>query len=694
MITLKTYTYIDSARSFLSKHFWHLFERYTTNYLLYGGVFVAYVAASLFSSYMYHIAGTQPAVILAPQGIAIAAALLFGYATIPITALGAFCAAVYSGNPVIIASLSFVANFLEASITLYLVDTWKISRNLSSGWDFYRYIAIVFFTSAIVPIISSYGRELYNRSVEAAANPLVLSNVWVAGLVSTLILTPFLVRVQRPHRRFTKAEWIENIVAIVLLNIPTTILTYTPITTLYGINLLIPFILFLMWTALRGGTFFVTFAMLTVSISAISGRILGNPSNPQMLDLPSQIVNAEISLIVFSLFFYFIAAVEEGRRSAYENLQTLYREMAAADKAKTTFISLLAHELRNPLAPILSSIEYLKLQEPKTEVIGVVDTMSLNVSMMRRLLDDLLDIARLDQGRLDLRKSSVRVKELVSQSVASVQDFADKRDVAIRVSSDADSVVLHADPVRLKQVLINVLNNACKFTEPGGTVELSVKKNSESLQLQIKDSGIGITSDLLPILFEPFKVGPASRQGTGLGIGLFLTKHLVELHNGTLEVESPGENQGSTFTVHLPLSVAPLARESDVSVVHPESTRILVVDDNETAAYGLKRLLEHHGHNVQTAFTGSEALGIVPHFKPEFILLDIGLPDMSGYDVSKTLRSGGFDHRIVALTGFGQESDVRHSQQSGFDRHLVKPASINDVLATIADLRTKTAVAS
>jgi CheY-like chemotaxis protein len=161
-----------------------------------------------------------------------------------------------------------------------------------------------------------------------------------------------------------------------------------------------------------------------------------------------------------------------------------------------------------------------------------------------------------------------------------------------------------------------------------------------------------------------------------------------------LEVESPGENQGSTFTVHLPLSVAPLARESDVSVVHPESTRILVVDDNETAAYGLKRLLEHHGHNVQTAFTGSEALGIVPHFKPEFILLDIGLPDMSGYDVSKTLRSGGFDHRIVALTGFGQESDVRHSQQSGFDRHLVKPASINDVLATIADLRTKTAVAS
>lgn len=694
MITLKTYTYIDSARSFLSKHFWHLFERYTTNYLLYGGVFVAYVAASLFSSYMYHIAGTQPAVILAPQGIAIAAALLFGYATIPITALGAFCAAVYSGNPVIIASLSFVANFLEASITLYLVDTWKISRNLSSGWDFYRYIAIVFFTSAIVPIISSYGRELYNRSVEAAANPLVLSNVWVAGLVSTLILTPFLVRVQRPHRRFTKAEWIENIVAIVLLNIPTTILTYTPITTLYGINLLIPFILFLMWTALRGGTFFVTFAMLTVSISAISGRILGNPSNPQMLDLPSQIVNAEISLIVFSLFFYFIAAVEEGRRSAYENLQTLYREMAAADKAKTTFISLLAHELRNPLAPILSSIEYLKLQEPKTEVIGVVDTMSLNVSMMRRLLDDLLDIARLDQGRLDLRKSSVRVKELVSQSVASVQDFADKRDVAIRVSSDADSVVLHADPVRLKQVLINVLNNACKFTEPGGTVELSVKKNSESLQLQIKDSGIGITSDLLPILFEPFKVGPASRQGTGLGIGLFLTKHLVELHNGTLEVESPGENQGSTFTVHLPLSVAPLARESDVSVVHPESTRILVVDDNETAAYGLKRLLEHHGHNVQTAFTGSEALGIVPHFKPEFILLDIGLPDMSGYDVSKTLRSSGFDHRIVALTGFGQESDVRHSQQSGFDRHLVKPASINDVLATIADLRTKTAVAS
>jgi signal transduction histidine kinase/CheY-like chemotaxis protein len=643
---------------------------------------------------MYHIAGTQPAVILAPQGIAIAAALLFGYATIPITALGAFCAAVYSGNPVIIASLSFVANFLEASITLYLVDTWKISRNLSSGWDFYRYIAIVFFTSAIVPIISSYGRELYNRSVEAAANPLVLSNVWVAGLVSTLILTPFLVRVQRPHRRFTKAEWIENIVAIVLLNIPTTILTYTPITTLYGINLLIPFILFLMWTALRGGTFFVTFAMLTVSISAISGRILGNPSNPQMLDLPSQIVNAEISLIVFSLFFYFIAAVEEGRRSAYENLQTLYREMAAADKAKTTFISLLAHELRNPLAPILSSIEYLKLQEPKTEVIGVVDTMSLNVSMMRRLLDDLLDIARLDQGRLDLRKSSVRVKELVSQSVASVQDFADKRDVAIRVSSDADSVVLHADPVRLKQVLINVLNNACKFTEPGGTVELSVKKNSESLQLQIKDSGIGITSDLLPILFEPFKVGPASRQGTGLGIGLFLTKHLVELHNGTLEVESPGENQGSTFTVHLPLSVAPLARESDVSVVHPESTRILVVDDNETAAYGLKRLLEHHGHNVQTAFTGSEALGIVPHFKPEFILLDIGLPDMSGYDVSKTLRSSGFDHRIVALTGFGQESDVRHSQQSGFDRHLVKPASINDVLATIADLRTKTAVAS
>ena len=280
------------------------------------------------------------------------------------------------------------------------------------------------------------------------------------------------------------------------------------------------------------------------------------------------------------------------------------------------------------------------------------------------------------------------MRDVVMQSIESTAPMMQARDHRLKVVLPQEEIMLYADPVRIKQILINLLNNAGKYTEPGGEIELSCQRQGGFVSIRVKDSGIGIASDTLSHIFDPFRrLGSTPHIGTGLGIGLSLTKKLVQMHDGTIEAESDGIGFGSTFTVRIPIQTQLPATHGVLENITQKRelgrSRILIVDDNEPAARGLEKLLMYHRQDVRSAYTGAEALDALKSFNPDVILLDIGLPDMDGYQVARSLRAGGWSGTLIALTGYGQDSDRVESQQAGFDYHLVKPVSVSNILAIL-----------
>jgi CheY-like chemotaxis protein len=356
----------------------------------------------------------------------------------------------------------------------------------------------------------------------------------------------------------------------------------------------------------------------------------------------------------------------------------------------------LAHELRNPLAPVKNSLEIIKRAHSD---LGLLDhareTMERQLSHMVRLIDDLLDVSRITHNRLELRKSICELRSIIEQAVQTVQPLADSRGHRLSAQLPDTPIQLNADPVRLTQVFINLLENACKYTEPGGLVQLTVESSGNQVVVSVEDSGMGIEADVLPTIFDMFTRADQSleRQQGGLGLGLTLVRRLVELHGGTVDATSDGRGRGSRFTVRLPrtedvarLQVVPTTGRA---AAEGATYRILVVDDNRDATESLTMLLQITGHETRSAFDGADALELASRFRPDVVLLDIGLPGLNGYDVARRIREQpwGRNAVLVALTGWGQEEDRRKSSEAGFDAHLVKPVDHGQLMAMLAQLR-------
>jgi two-component system, chemotaxis family, CheB/CheR fusion protein len=378
-----------------------------------------------------------------------------------------------------------------------------------------------------------------------------------------------------------------------------------------------------------------------------------------------------------------------------------------ADRRKTEFLAMLAHELRNPLAPILVSIEILRrakgLEESDVEsrrdlsdrVDHALDVLQRQVGQMVRLVDDLLDAGRISRGKIDLRLERVELASVVYHVVDAARPISDRREQELTVTLPGAPVHVDADPTRLGQIIGNLLNNACKFTERGGHVWLTVEREEESggVVISVRDTGIGIAADQLEHVFEMFtQVGTTlERSLTGLGIGLTLVKTLTEMHGGTVEVHSPGVGQGSEFVVRLPLAVetGTAARPASTRSVSTTPLRILIVDDNHDSADMLATLLQFAGHETFTAHDGPAAVDMAEELDPDVILLDIGLPILNGYEAARRireLRGRGRRPLLIALTGWGQDEDRRRSEQAGFDAHLVKPVDDAVLGRLLADL--------
>jgi PAS domain S-box-containing protein len=383
-----------------------------------------------------------------------------------------------------------------------------------------------------------------------------------------------------------------------------------------------------------------------------------------------------------------IASDITGRRRMEMELRRQAEDLAAADRRKDEFLAMLAHELRNPLAPIANALETIRLaRDSATATDEALTIARRQIEHMTRLLDDLLDVSRFTRGKIHLHKVPVELSAILRQAVESCRPLIEANDHKLSVSFPAEPVWLEGDPTRLAQIVANLLNNAAKYTDPGGRIVLSGDRVVDAAVVRVRDNGIGLSAEMLPRVFDLFAQEDRSldRAQGGLGIGLTLVRSLVELHNGTVTAESRGPGQGSEFIVRLPTS--PLTQltpdrnhcTSSSRTTSSHSLRILVVDDNQDSAESLGRVLELWGFEAHVVHDGVAAIDAASAESFDVILLDIGLPGISGYQVAEKLRNqfGSVRPVLLALTGYGQAEDLARSQLVGFDDHLVKPVNLD-----------------
>jgi signal transduction histidine kinase len=384
-------------------------------------------------------------------------------------------------------------------------------------------------------------------------------------------------------------------------------------------------------------------------------------------------------------------AALEAHRDAEARLQQANARLLQADQRKDEFLATLSHELRNPLSPMRSALDILKLKFGDGAQAPLLQVFDRQLRHLTRLIDDLMEISRITQGRMRLQRSAV---DLAGLADGVVQDLAATIAAAghtLRVSCAPGPMVVDGDATRLAQVVINLLTNAAKYTPERGIIDLCLSCAGGFAQIEVADNGIGIPAHALPTIFEMFsQLEPAlKRANGGLGIGLALVRGIVELHGGTVTADSGGPGQGSRFTVRLPLAQAGgegAAAPQRVRAV-PKHMRAMVVDDNKDAAETLAATLQLLGCEVRAAHTGAEALALARAFRPSIALLDIGLPDMTGYDLAAALRqcAGLEDVTLVATTGWGQQKDRERALAAGFDQHLTKPVDLDALRAILGN---------
>ncbi len=367
-------------------------------------------------------------------------------------------------------------------------------------------------------------------------------------------------------------------------------------------------------------------------------------------------------------------------------------ELEAADIHKNEFLAMLAHELRNPLAAIRNAVTLAARSGTKEDLEWSRDVTARQVKNFAHLIDDLLDVSRIGQGKIQLRKEIVDPGPVVHHALEAVRPLLEERKHELLLSFTSTNLRIEADTTRLEQMLVNLLTNAAKYTPSGGRIQLIAGVEGDEFLFRVRDNGIGIAPELLPRMFELFAQADRSlaRSEGGLGIGLTLVRSLAELHGGTITATSDGPEKGSEFVLRLPTAPASAASEpgsrNGPEKVPPRRSRVLVVDDNADSANGMARLLKLSGHAVRVAFSGPEAIASAREHAPEFVILDIGLPGMDGYEVAGQLRreEGCKESVIIAVTGYGEEQARGRSEAAGFDHHLVKPVNFDTLSSLMA----------
>ncbi|WP_254513909.1 PAS domain S-box protein [Anatilimnocola floriformis] len=384
------------------------------------------------------------------------------------------------------------------------------------------------------------------------------------------------------------------------------------------------------------------------------------------------------------------------QKNAEAELRRVAAALSEAGHRKDEFLATLAHELRNPLAPLRNALQLLRLSSDPETLDHAQNLMERQLAQMVRLVDDLMDVSRITRGKVDLRREKVPLSLIINNAVETSRPLIDKMGHALSVKLPPEPVMIDADVTRLAQVFANLLNNSAKYSEPGGQISLTVEQRDSTVVVQVRDTGIGIAADQLPHIFDMFAQVDRSleRSQGGLGIGLTLVKRLVEMHGGSVAAASVGLGQGSDFTVHLPLattSAQPGSHARNETAVPKTSLRILVVDDNRDGADSLSLMLKFIGNETRTAYDGEEGVRLAGQYRPDVILFDIGLPKLNGFEACRQIRAQpwGKTPILIAVTGWGQDEDRRRSQEAGFDYHLVKPVDPRELMKLLTAFQQK-----
>jgi signal transduction histidine kinase len=666
------------------------------NYFLRFIIVAAASAAASWFGFLLLPAGSSATLIWPPSAVGIAVLFLYGYELWPAIMLSILGTLLFRNLNLPLDIGISIADTFEAFLGAYFLRIYvEFNPMLARLRDSLGLLVACIAPTLVAAIVITSTSFMLGRTPLMALESMFAA-VWIGHAVSALSFTPFLIRwLYRPLFYKTPNEVYEGVLIFGSVTICSYLLFWTSYGSLGSVSLVYIILLPLIWAALRSGPRGTTFALAIMSAIGTSGILYGHSPLSQGHN-PQSVFLLQVLLGALDIIFLLFTSIVEERKEAVVMLQANVGQLEAAiekirmeDQAKTNFLAILAHELRNPLSPILSSVEIMKIDEGKVTDPALVDTIETHARTMSLLLDDLLDISRITQNKFELRREYLQLPALVKHSVTTVEPFLKTCGHTLDVSVPKEDLYLYGDPVRIEQILINLLNNSGKYTDPGGHISIACIREGRYAAIRVTDNGIGIAKDRLAGVFEAFgQQGRPTRQPGGLGIGLSLTRQLVELHGGTIEADSRGSGKGSTFTVRLPLNTETFTGPSEVArnIVNrlrgksSEPQRILVVDDNAPAAKGLTSLLGKRGHLTEMALSGQEALDKILTFKPDVVILDIGLPDMSGYEVAEKIKNTPLrPKRLIALTGYGQDDDKAKSKEAGFDAHLIKPVSLAHV---------------
>jgi signal transduction histidine kinase/ActR/RegA family two-component response regulator len=407
--------------------------------------------------------------------------------------------------------------------------------------------------------------------------------------------------------------------------------------------------------------------------SATAARATRTLGNVTLLERPVRVAALRSSVM----------SALRARERQYQT-RALLEQRADADERKDQFLATLAHELRNPLAPIRNSLALLRLAREQPSALTAFEIIDRQVNHMVRLVDDLMDVSRITRGKIALQREPLDLGTVIAAAVETSRPLIDEAGHRLEITVPAEELIVDGDPMRLAQVFANLLNNASRYTDPGGRISVTARREGDSAVVRVRDTGVGIPPDAIARIFDMFAQADAhdSRSRTGLGIGLTLARSLVEMHGGSIGAASEGKGRGSAFVVRLPLAVAAAKRLPQATAAAPALRalqRILVVDDNRDSANTLGALLETVGADVRVAYDGPGALDAISSFRPSVVLLDLGMPGMDGYEVARRIRArpDALDMTLIALTGWGDPSDRRRTQLVGFQHHLVKPVDLD-----------------
>ncbi|KKW19996.1 MAG: Multi-sensor hybrid histidine kinase [Parcubacteria group bacterium GW2011_GWA2_51_10] len=657
-------------------------------------VFGAFFLGAKFGQYFYLNYETSPALILPTAGIALAAVLLRGYRMWVPIALASLIASLTSPQdpPTIVLLAATLGQTLQPIAGAFFLKKLGFEMTFDRTRDVLFFTGVAFVSATIAPTIIVAAQAAAGSLMDSLY--LTWSRGWAGRLLSMLIITPLLLSwLLNNAKSLSRKEVVENMLAFGLLLLSTYLLFWLPIAQSLAFLFLLLLMMTLFWVALRMNFRLMALAFFLITSLGIAGAIEVADALPMPLN--QRLFSIELFMtLIAPIFFLFSALVKERRialaisRRRAQELEEAMLQLEKSDRAKDEFIATLAHELRNPLAALQHELELIKFLGMRRR--GAADSLSAAMRQTKqidRMLRNLLDTARAQQGKIELRLKAIDAAQVASHAIETVRPLLLSGNQIFTHTVTPKSFFIVCDPMRIEQIIVNLLSNAVKYTAEGGRIEFIVRRQDKVAEFIVKDTGRGIAADMIQKIFDIFvQAAHTNLIQAGLGIGLTLSRNLAQLHGGTLTAVSGGVGKGSEFTLRIPLT-------NDLAMPHKERKRkaatqksrtprrVLVVDDNVDLATAFEKILGMLGHDVRTVHDGNLALKAALEFHPSVVFLDLAMPNKDGYAIAREMRLEPTleDVSIIALSGYGQEEDRARTAGAGFDGHVVKPISIENI---------------